>query len=94
MGGASFRGVCSRGVCFLPEGCLLPGVGVPPPGGDVPGGDPLPHGTATAVGGTHPTGMHSCIIIRLNKMHEYHVSHLQMTIAICALRGCVYEKSK
>ena len=26
--------------------------------GGVPGGDPP--GTATAVGGTHPTGMHSC----------------------------------
>ena len=31
--------------------------GVPAPGG-VPGGDPP--GTATAAGGTHPTGMHSC----------------------------------
>ena len=58
-----------------PEGwCLLPGVvpgprGVPAPwgvcswgrgvcSGGVPGKDPP--GTATAVGGTHPTGMHSC----------------------------------
>ena len=31
--------------------------GVPGPGGS-PGGDPP--GTATAAGGTHPTGMHSC----------------------------------
>ena len=30
--------------------CLVPGV---------PGGDPPPR-TATAAGGTHPTGMHSC----------------------------------
>ena len=51
-----------------PGGCLLPGVcacsggglvlGGSAPGG-VPGGDPP--GTATAAGGTHPTGMHSCI---------------------------------
>ena len=27
----------------------------------VPGGDPPP--TATAAGGTHPTGMHSCFVI-------------------------------
>ena len=31
---------------------------MPGPGGGVPGGDPP--GTATATGGTHPTGMHSC----------------------------------
>ena len=35
---------------------MLPPWGVLPPGGH--GGDPP--GTATAVGGTHPTGMHSC----------------------------------
>ena len=34
--------------------------GVPAPG-DVPGGDPPP--AATAAGGTHPTGMHSCFIL-------------------------------
>ena len=48
-------------------GCLvrgLPGSGGPAPrgwgvwSGGVPGGDPL--GTATAAGGTHPIGMHSC----------------------------------
>ena len=38
------------------RGGLLPG-GVPAPGGGVLGGDPP--GTATAAGGTHPTGMHS-----------------------------------
>ena len=26
----------------------------------MPGGDP--HPTATAAGGTHPTGMHSCLV--------------------------------
>ena len=36
---------------------LLQG-GVPAPGGGVPGGPPQ---TATAAGGTHPTGMHSCL---------------------------------
>ena len=55
-----------------PQGCLVPGGsapggcllwGVPDPGGSapgrVPGRDPPPT-TATAVGSTHPTGMHSC----------------------------------
>ena len=42
-----------------------PGVGVAGPrggvcSGGVPGGDPPPPRTAIAVGGTHPTGMHSC----------------------------------
>ena len=61
---------CSQGVCLLLGECFLPGRGcflpqglpsqggVLPPGG-VPGGDPP--GTATAAGGTHPTGMHSCL---------------------------------
>ena len=47
-------GVCSRGECLVPGGCLAP-EGVPGPG---TGGDPPE--TATAAGGTHPTGMHSC----------------------------------
>ena len=52
-------------------GCLLPGGGVSAPrgsalGGSGPRGCLLPGslvetpGTATAAGGTHPTGMHSC----------------------------------
>ena len=52
------EGACSQGGVSAPGGCLLPG-GVPAPGG-VPGGDPPPPRTATAAGGTHPTGMHSC----------------------------------
>ena len=66
------------GVCLLWRGCLLRGGGgvwsrgdvwsrgVPAPGGGgsaprgVPGGDPP--GTATAASGTHPTGMHSCLL--------------------------------
>ena len=47
MGGACWGG-CSGG-CLL-GGCPLRGV---------LGGDPPPE-TATAAGGTHPTGMHSC----------------------------------
>ena len=55
-----------------PGGCLVSGgawsVGVPGLGGVcargclVPGGGDPP-GTATAAGGTHPTGMHSCYFI-------------------------------
>ena len=60
---------------LVPGGCLVPGV--PGPGGGyllprgalswggicsrgVPGGAPR---TATAAGGTHPTGMHSCFVM-------------------------------
>ena len=61
-------GAWSRGGAWL-QGCLIWGVpgprGVPGPGGClVLGGGCLvespPPGTATAAGGTHPTGMHSC----------------------------------
>ena len=45
------------GGCLVLGGVWCQG-GVPGPGG-VPGGDPP--GTATAAGGTHPTGMHSCM---------------------------------
>ena len=55
-----------------PEGCLVPGVPGPRGclswGGLLQGGLPAPggclveiHRTATAAGGTHPTGMHSCL---------------------------------
>ena len=47
-------GAWSGGVSAPKRGCLVPG-------GGVPGGDPPP--TATAAGGTHPTGMHSCTAI-------------------------------
>ena len=48
--------------CVCPQGgCLLRGVpvsgGVPAPGGCLV---ETPPPTATAAGGTHPTGMHSC----------------------------------
>ena len=38
----------------------------------MPGGDPP--GTATAAGGTHPTGMHSCFTY--NKTHKIGLSDL------------------
>ena len=57
------------GGCLLPRGGLVLGGGGSGPGGTcswgvwsrggVPGGDSP--GTATAAGGTHPTGMHSCL---------------------------------
>ena len=57
-GGAWSGGVpCPRG-CLLLGVCLLPGAACSRRG--VPGGDP-PR-TATAAGGTHSTGMHSCWI--------------------------------
>ena len=60
-GGACSWGIWSGG-CLVLGGCLLPG-------GSGPGGMPAPGGAwwrpptpwmATAAGGTHPTGMHSC----------------------------------
>ena len=57
--GACSRGVWSQGGCLV-WGCLVLG-GACSRG--VPGGDtlpPPPPNMATAVGGTHPTGMHSC----------------------------------
>ena len=53
-----------------PGGVPARGGGVPAPGGSgrgwdgVPGGDPLR--TATAAGGTHPTGMHSCLFLNFH----------------------------
>ena len=44
---------------LLLGGCLVRGVGVP--GGDPP--DQAPPRTAIAAGGTHPTGMHSCLVL-------------------------------
>ena len=59
-GGLLWGVPASGGMCLVggsaPRGVLSGVGGVPAPGG-VPGGDPP---TATAAGGTHPTGMHSC----------------------------------
>ena len=54
-GGTNSWGVSAPRGMSAPGGCLLLG-GACSRG--VPGGDPP--GTATAAGGTHPTGMHSC----------------------------------
>ena len=48
VSGGSGLGGSGPGGCLVPGGCLIPE--------GVPGGDPP--GTATAAGGTHPTGMH------------------------------------
>ena len=60
--GYIFTGVCDS--VHRGGGCLVRGVSGPGGGvwsGGVPGGDPP--GTATAAGGTHPTGMHSCLMV-------------------------------
>ena len=62
--GGSARGMSApRGVCLLGgvsalEGYMLGGGGVCSRGGCLV--ETLPPGTATAAGGTQPTGMHSC----------------------------------
>ena len=56
--GYIFTGICDSvhgGGCLVRGGLLPGGAGLLL---GVPGGDPP--GTATAAGGTHPTGMHSC----------------------------------
>ena len=57
-GGASSGGVCSQGGVCSRGGCFFLG-------GSAPGGALVetPPGTATAAGGTHPAGMHSCYYI-------------------------------
>ena len=64
-GGVSARGVSGPGGCLLWE-CLVPGVGGSAPGGGS-GGDTTR--MATAVGGTHPTGMHSCFTGVCHSVH-------------------------
>ena len=46
-----------------------------------PGGDPPK--TATAAGGTHPTGMHSCL--RSPSFHLIHINRLKVTINYVSL---------
>ena len=68
VGGQLWRGVCDQGVCVWPEGmhgwgCALRGacmVGTCMTGGMRGRGVCVAGETATAAGGTHPTGMHSC----------------------------------
>ena len=71
-GGVWSQGVPGPGGCLLWGGCLRPGgcllLGDLLQGDLLPGGawwrPPTP-GTATAAGGAHPTGMHSCLTIDL-----------------------------
>ena len=67
-GGCLLRGVPGFGGVWSWGGYLVPG-----PGGAWSRGMPGPRGTlwrppgmATAVGSTHPTGMHSCSVINSN----------------------------
>ena len=68
-GGASLPGGCllpggvsgpGRGGCLVPGGCLFWGVSGPRGVSAPDRARWRPPGTATAAGGTHPTGMHSC----------------------------------
>ena len=74
------RGSGPRGVAAPQRACLVLG-GLPGPGGSGPRGVPGPRGcawwrppihTATAVGGNHPTGMHSCYIYGDRKLLGRH----------------------
>ena len=78
-GGAcwSWAGVWSRGMGSGSGG-------VPGQGGGVLGGDPPPH-TATAVGSTHPTGMHSCLHILSNHMGNLNGTHRVLVYCICMI---------
>ena len=60
------RGGLLRGVCLLPGGCLVLG-GVCSRGG---GCLVETHPTATAVGGTYPTGMHSGLHFVHNQLNH------------------------
>ena len=59
-GDLSGGGACSGGGCLL-WGVSTPGGACSGGGGGACCGDPPSPVTATAAGGTHPTGMHSCL---------------------------------
>ena len=79
------------GVCLVPVGGLVPG-GV---GCLVPGVAWRPPGTATAVGGRHPTGMHSCLMTKpfkilqaiLNSKIPFKMQFLSLKIDILLLKS-------
>ena len=69
-----FTGVClSTGRVHGAGGLHGPGGGAC--SGGVPGGDP--HPTATAAGGTHPTGMHSCWLIKFGCRFAVFLGNIQ-----------------
>ena len=74
QGGAWSRGVHGSGRCLLPGGwgCMVPG-GLLLVGGGCLVETPPP--TATAAGGTHPTGMHSCWVLFLPPVMFFHVDY-------------------
>ena len=76
LGGACSKGVPSPGVPAPGVGCLLPGV-VPGPRGCLVERSPR---TATAVGGTHPTGMHSCSIFQRSQQIVGYVTAVKVFI--------------
>ena len=61
-GGFAPEGMCGPGVAWSREGCLVRGGLLRKRGAWSGGGGAWwrPPPTATAAGGTHPTGMHSC----------------------------------
>ena len=68
-----------RGVCLLPGG--VSSGGMPANSGrGVPDGDPPPSRTATAAGGKHPTGMHSC------HYKQLHQSCLKLSFLNCVTK--------
>ena len=67
LGGCMVRGGAWSGGCMVPGGAWSQGGA---------GGDPP---MATAAGGTHPTGMHSCFIQILSPMRETINSSWHMT---------------
>ena len=97
-------GVCSWGGVLWgvsgPGGLLLGGV--PGPRGSAPGGCLVrggvvwrPPGTATAVGGTHPTGMHSCLKCYLvHCMAAYFCYYLDFRIDISHIYRMTYPKKQ
>ena len=79
-----------------PGGCLVQG-GLLPGGAWFRGGclETPPPGTATAVGGTHPTGMHSCLKCYLvHCMAAYFCYYLGFRIDISHIYRMTYPKKQ
>ena len=100
LGGSAPGGVCSWGGVWSWEVCSW---GVPGPSGVCSRGVPgswgglcgEPSGTATAVGGTHPTGMHSCLKCYLvHCMAAYFCYYLGFRIDISHIYRMTYPKKQ
>ena len=94
--GGLLLGVCAPGGCLVLGGAWSKGVcsqGVPGSGGG--GCVETPPGTATAVGGTHPTGMHSCLNCYLvHCMAAYFCYYLGFRIDISHIYRMTYPKKQ